>query len=382
MNPSLMLVMSALLTWGIGEGMFLYFVPLYMEQLGADPIKIGSAMSAFGAAMMITHIPAGLLADRFGRRPLMVTAWVFGLVATVLMSLAASLPTFIVGYLFYGLTAFVASPLFSYVTAARGSLSPGRAMTLTSAAFNLGAVIGPLLGGWIGERFGLRAIFPAAAVVFGVSTAMVVFLRPQPRDHHDGDGRALNLLANGRYLTFLGVTFVATFVMFLPQPLTPNFLQNERGVSLGQMGLILAAGSLGNVALNLLLGYFHARPGFMLAQASVGLFALLLWRGSGLYWYAAAYFLLGGFRAGRMLALAQVRPLIHQAQMGLAYGVTESANSLAMVLAPLLAGFLYDRNPASVYPLSLGLIGFALLVTALFAPRQKTPTPVPLPSDD
>jgi MFS family permease len=57
-------------------------------------------------------------------------------------------------------TGFVSSPLFSYVTAARGGLTAGRAMTLTSAMYNLGAVIGPISGGWIGEQFSLADHFP------------------------------------------------------------------------------------------------------------------------------------------------------------------------------------------------------------------------------
>jgi len=66
--------------------------------------------------------------------------------------------------LLYGITAFVVSPLNSYVTAARGKLSLVRAMTLTSAAYNLGAVLGPISGGWIGARLGLRNVYLISAV--------------------------------------------------------------------------------------------------------------------------------------------------------------------------------------------------------------------------
>ncbi len=84
-----------------------------------------------------------------------------------------------------------------------------------------------------------------------------------------------------------------------------------------------------------------------------------------------AYFLMGGYRAARMLAMAQVRLLIHQSQMGLAYGISEAGNSMSLILAPLLAGFLYDRDPASIYPLSLLLITIGVIVSFVFAPREK-----------
>ncbi|MBN1453239.1 MAG: MFS transporter [Anaerolineales bacterium] len=371
MNSSLILVSLSLFAWGIGEGMFLYFVPLYLEQLGANPITIGSVFGAFGFAMMVAHIPAGYLSDRIGRRPMIRAAWVIGLVAAWVMGLAPSLPFFIAGYVLYGVTGFVSSPLFSYVTAARGKLTAGRAMTLTSAMYNLGAVLGPVSGGWIGEQFDLRTIFLVSAAIFVASTGLVFSLKPQPRDVHEGDGSGRNLLANTRFLSFLGVSFFVMFAMYLPQPLSPNFLQNERGIALNQMGLIGSLGSLGNVAFNLILGQLNTRLGFVLGQVCVALFALALWKGTGQAWYMLGYFLLGGFRAARMLAMAQVRVLIHQAQMGLAYGITEAGNSAALILAPLLAGYLYDKDPASIYPLSLLLVAIGVIISVIFTPREK-----------
>jgi len=373
-NPSLLLVGFSLLTWGVGEGLFLYFVPIYMQSLGASPLGIGSLYSGFALMMMLAHIPAGYLADRIGRRPLLTSAWLIGMFSTFGMALAPSLAWFAAAYLMYGLTGFVSSPLFSYVTAARGQLTTGRAMTLTSAMFNLGAVLGPFSGGWIGEHFSLRAIFFVAGGILLLSTLLVFFLRPQPIEARPNGSRDRDLLANTRFLTFLGVILVVNFVMFLPQPLTPNFLQNERSISLSQMGLIGSIGSLGNVTLNLFLGQLKAGTGYLLGQGLVGLGVLALWRGTGLPWYGLGYFLLGGYRAARVLAFAQVRGLIQQAQMGLAYGIVETFSALGIILAPLLAGVLYERQPASIYTLSLALTGVGLAVSLLFAPRNPPGT--------
>jgi MFS family permease len=351
--------------------MFFLFVPLYLQQLGADPVEIGSIVGLFALMMMVVHVPAGYFSDRFGRKPLIVSAWCVGVVSAWAMALAPTLSWFVAGYLLYGLTGFVSSPLFSYVTAARGSMTTGRAMTLTSAAFNLGAVLGPVTGGWIGQSLGLRTIFLVAACIFLVSTVIITFLRAQPRDQHDDDSRRSHVLANPRLVAFLGALFVATFVMFLPQPLTPNYLQNERGVSLEAMGWIGSAGSIGNVTFNLVLGHSAPRLGFLIGQVLVGLFALLLWKGGALPWYALGYFLLGGFRAARVLVFAQIRMLTHQAQMGLAYGITETVNAGAMILSPLLAGYLYAGSPASIYPLVLVLLVGSMVYSYLVAPRES-----------
>jgi MFS family permease len=110
----------------------------------------------------------------------------------------------------------------------------------------------------------------------------------------------------------------------------------------------------------------------------VGLAALAFWWGNLPFWYALGYFMFGGYRVARLMVFAQVRAFIHQAQMGLAYGLTETANSLAVILSPLLAGYLYEQNPALIYPLSLGLILFAILVSVLLIPRPTQPEHTPL----
>jgi MFS family permease len=371
MSSDLILLFVSLFTWGIGEGMFIYFQPIYLAQLGANTMTIASVFSAFGLAMMIAHIPAGYLADRVGRKPLVIAAWAAGMVAAWIMALSRTLPVFVIGVLFYGLTAFVASPLNSYITAARGKFTAVRAMTLASAAFNFGAVIGPISGGAIGERFGLRSVYLVSACIFIVSTGILLFIRPQPRETHDPASPPASLRTNFRFLGFLGIVMVVMFSLYLPQPLTPKFLQEVRSLSLGSIGLLGSAASLGNAVLNICLGLFLARTGFLLAQVAVAAFCLLLWKGTGMPWYILGYFLLGGYRACRALIYAQIRPLIHKAQMGLAYGLAETFISLAAVLSPLLAGVLYSQNPVIVYPVSLGLVGVSLLLSAAFSPREK-----------
>jgi len=370
-NRSLLWLGASMFLWGLGESMFLLFQPIYLQQLGADPIQIGVILGSFGAVMTLTHIPAGHLSDLIGRRPMLIAAWVIGIAATLLMALATTLSGFVVGILIYAFTAFVASPLDSYVTAARGPWSVGRAITFISMTYNAGAVLGPVSGGWIGDHFGLRLVYFFSAGSFVLSTGVLFFIASQPRDRHDPQAPPPRLLTNGRYLGFLSILFVVAFATYLPQPLTPNFLRNQHQLSLEVIGELFSIGSLGNTALNLLFGQLEARTGFVLGQMSVSLFAVLLWRGSGFGWFALAYFLLGGFRALRSLGVAQVRPLVHESQMGLAYGVTEMVGSSTVLLAPPLAGYLYQLDPRMMYPMSLVLMGVGIVLSLILVPQSQ-----------
>jgi hypothetical protein len=158
--------------------------------------------------------------------------------------------------------------------------------------------------------------------------------------------------------------------MYLPQPLTVNFLQNEQQVNIGWIGVLIAARSLGVVLLNLTLGRKNARYAYLVTQAGVGLFVLLIWRGNGILYYLAGYLLLGAYQTSRSLAAAQGRALVEDHEMNIAYGLIETVSSLAVILAPPLAGVLYAQNPTWVYTASLAGIGVSLLVSTFLMPLK------------
>jgi MFS family permease len=371
LNRSLLFVALALLLWGFGEGMFFNFVPIYLDQqFLLNKYEIGLVLGAFGFSMAITHIPAGRLSDRIGRRPLLIIAWVLGLVSTLIMGLAFALPLFLIGLFGYGLTAFVSAPLSSYVTAARGAWPVGTVLSLTTATFGMGMVLGPITGGWIGDHYGMRMSFIVAAAVFVLSNGFIFFIERQPIDYHDPAAPPPNLMSNQHFVILMGVLAFAIFSMYLAQPLTPNFLTSVRGLSLSQTGIIFTAGALGNSLMAILFSRVHPRRGFLVAQALVILFAFFIWRGASLPVFMLGYFLLGGFRAGRPMVMAQARELVHDSQMGVTYGIMETIGAVIFVLTPPIAGILFERDPKIVYPLSIGLIAVSILVSYLFSPRK------------
>lgn len=351
--------------------MFFNFVPIYLgRQFLLSEYQIGLVLGAFGLSMAVTHIPAGQLADRVGRKPLLIIAWVLGLVSTVIMGFALSLPVYLVGLFGYGLTAFVASPLSSYMTAARGRWPVGTVLSLTTATFGLGMALGPVTGGWIGDAYGMRTSFLVAAGVFVLSNLCIFFIEGQPLDRHNPEAPPLHLRHNRELLVLLGVIAFAIFSMYLAQPLTPNFLEGVRGLSLGETGIIFTAGALGNSLMAILFSRLPPRRGFLFAQMLVILFALSIWKGTSLPVFALGYFLLGGFRAGRPMALAQARELVHDSQMGVTYGLLETISAVIFILTPPLAGLLFEYDPRIVYPIAVGLLGVSILISHQFSPRR------------
>jgi len=139
-------------------------------------------------------------------------------------------------------------------------------------------------------------------------------------------------------------------------------------------------GSLGTAVLMLALGNLSGSLGLILGQVSMGLFTLLLWQGTGFFWYGLGYFFIGGYRLCRSMFLALARPLLHPSEVGLAFGTIETVNGLTIILAPLLAGVIYQYHPGWIYPISLALIIITLLASRIYLTARRGPAPAVTPA--
>jgi MFS family permease len=375
MTRDLFLVLASLLLWGMGEGSFFFFQTLYLEQWGANALQIGAILSGWGLSMALTQIPAGYLADRRGPRLLMWATWILGTIAATVMAAANSLGVFVAGIMIYGLTSSALAPMNSYIAAVRGRWSPERALTTAAAVYNLGMMIGPSLGGWLAERYSLRMVYALAAVIFLFSTLLILNVRRPPRIDHSALPKSTPIFSNHRFLVLVGLTLLTMFALLLPQPLTPNFLADQRGLNLQQIGLLGTIGSFGTVVFSTVLGGLKGQLGFLIGQPLVALFALLIWQGNHMLAFSAGFFLLGGYRLSRVMVIGLARRMVHPRQVGLAFGLLETVNAGAIILSPLLAGALYQRAPGWVYIATLILIGVALLANVIFLYSKRIPAP-------
>jgi predicted MFS family arabinose efflux permease len=365
------LLALALLLWGIGDGLFFYIQPLYLKELGANPVAIGGILAAAGVASAVSHIPAGWFADHFGRKPVLLAGWVFGLVGGVMMYLARSLPLFVAGLLLYMFTGFVLAPINAYAAEARGAQSIQRALSLLSAGFAAGALFSPAIGGLIARTYGLRTVFGLATLAFAVSTVALLPLTAQPiTPPAEGHTRYGSLFRNQRFLGFLVLVFVALVAMDLGMPFAQNFVVEVRRFDVATVGLLGSLNALGSLLINVTLGHSRPRRGFLLALGLVITYLVLLLYLPGLGWLAVAYFLRGGWNLARNMANAQVGQVVGPEQIGLAFGLMETVVATVLTVAPLAAGFLYAGAPPRPFEFSLLLTALAAGLVWRFAPHQ------------
>ncbi len=365
------LIALSLVVWSLGEGLFMIFQPIYLQELGANPIQIGFIISLSMVVIGFIQIPVGLISDRVSRKALMILSWAIGCLAALLMALGRTLPIFVLGLLLYNITGSVLTPMNSYISESKGSWSDNQAFTFISASYMVGYLFGPILGGFLAERVGLRPLYFLAAAIFMVSTVIILKIRDLPVHTSEGKPAASALFKNRNFVLACSLIFAVAFTTFLPNPLTSNFLHNQRGVSLQTLGLFGMVMSAGGIIFNLFLGKLLAWPIYLVGQTAVIASSVLLLKGRSELIFGLAYFMWGGFRVINAITSSVVRPLLHKAQVGLGFGIAETSKSLAFILAPVLAGFLYDKKPELVYQVAIGMGIIMQLFLAVIARKAN-----------
>ncbi|MCS6965488.1 MAG: MFS transporter [Candidatus Kapabacteria bacterium] len=247
----------------VGMSAFLPFLPLYVRYLGHfAPPQAQWWSGLLIAAPFITAILAtpvwGIVADRFGRKLVVVRA-AFGLGITVfLMGLTTSVETLFVLRLLQGaLSGFIAATT-GFVAAETPPQRVGYALSLLQSATATGSVLGPLLGGIISDIVGMQWTFFLVGLLCIISGITVWrFVRESRKPGRAG---VLSVLTPFRLvvkappvLGILGSIVVSQAAMMLPAPIFPlyleqlqapgKFLSTVTGISVGGAGLMMALAS-------------------------------------------------------------------------------------------------------------------------------------------
>ncbi|MFN8414335.1 MAG: MFS transporter [Anaerolineales bacterium] len=370
-SRNLAIVSISTFIWGLGEGLFIFFLPLSLQRWNTNAVQIGVVLSLIGVTMAVVQVSAGYFSDRFGTRPLIFASLLLGIISAIVMAVAHSLPFFVAGLLAYGFTSLISAPLNSYITSSRGSWSVQRAVTFRAAAFQAGAIVGPMLGGWIANTAGLAIVFWYSAGLFLASTLVMSFTRHVlVVEHQEASIHLVSPIANPRFFGLLAVVFFTIIAISVPQQLTSLYLQNVHHISIQQIGIMGTIASIGTAIIMFSLGNLQVSTGMFIGQLLVAGFALLMWRGQSVMAYFAGYLFVGGYQLYHSMALAFSRSLVKVGDTGLAYGLVETGNALAVIVAPLAAGFLYNYQPEAVYIASFGALAITIGLNILLF-REK-----------
>ena len=382
-RAALVLLLTVVFVDIAGFGIVIPFLPFWAEHFGASPAEVALLMSAYSLTQFIFAPVLGRLSDRYGRKPVLLVS-VFGSVLSFLwMAFAGSL------WMLFAARA-VAGAMGANIAVANAGIAditPGeeraRGMGLVGMAFGLGFVLGPAIGALLAgpdiATTGFRLPFLAGAGVSALAFAGGLVLLREPDRHRPGTVlpggplirlRAfLALLASpglGLPLLLLALLSLAmsgiesTFALWAERQLLWG--PRQTGLFLVWIGVCMAAvqgGLVGPVVARL--GEVRtARLGTGVCAAGMALAPLAL---------NIPVVLLSGFLIAAGLGLGQpaLNALLSRASaadiQGGVMGGAQSAQSLARIAGPALAGLLFtafDRQGPWISGAILLLLGVAL----------------------
>ena len=356
----------------MGVNLIAPVLPAYADFFGVGFAAVSTLVTAFALARMSFRVRAGSLADRHGSRAVCTGGGFVQATGAIIASFAPGIGLLLVARGVQG----VGSSLFGtsvnrylLVTTERGDL--GRATAGFQSGILVGGTIGPLIGGFVADRFGIFAPFYVqAAIALMLALVSRAFIRDQGDAHFEerrdrASIRSLVGIRGFKVVMFLGFGYFFVRAGAI-NVLVPAFADDVLALSPSLIGAIISFGSFVSLLVMPVAGHFAdalgrwpvALTGALGTAAAVAAFGLADQTG-GLFTVAA---MLGVGIALVAVALpTMIGDLAPPGTEGRASGVYRIANDLGWIFGPATLGFLADGNR---YGLAFAVAGVPLIIGA------------------
>ncbi|MGE5160767.1 MAG: MFS transporter [Betaproteobacteria bacterium] len=353
-QPAIAFILVTVLIDVMGIGLLLPVLPSLVGEFtsgrDAQTYWYGALMVTFGLSQFLFSPLLGALSDRYGRRPVLLAS-IAGLGTMFFLSaIVTSLPALLATRVLGGALAANFSVANAYVADITSPEKRAKSFGRIGAAFGIGFIVGPAIGGLLGS-IDIRLPFYAAAALSLVNAAYGLLVLPEslPRERRKAiEWRKANpfsslagltrLKSVGALVVVIGLVTLAQFILHGTWVLYTGFRfgwgPQENGLSLFVVGLASA------VMQGMLLGWLLQRIGerrMVIAGMVSGLFAYAF------YGLATQGWMMYAIIASNLLAFAvgpSLNAIVSKAadprQQGLAMGSLSSLASLMAVIAPLL----------------------------------------------
>lgn len=389
LSPILIIFLTILIDM-IGFGIVIPVLPLYSLHFGANPWQVGLLFASFSLMQLISAPILGRLSDRVGRRPVLLISMLGTAISFVILGLANSLWLLFVGRIVDGISGGNISTAQAYIADVTPLDKRSAAMGIIGAAFGLGFVFGPAIGGLLGHYSIQLPFFVAAGLALFNTIAIALFLpesltEEHRKQHPAGDASVWQTLRAARNTplgTIMLCSLLSTIAFSLVTALYTLFTQQRFGWHERENGLIFAyIGILGVLIqgglLRRLVPKTGEKPLIILGSVALLISMVLLPISStlALIIIASSGLAIGNSLTTPMLSGLASRSADAQSQ-GAVMGLMQSIASLGRMLGPAIGGFLlnYDQlNPSHPYGITPFWFAGILMLLGLVAAYRLMP---------
>ena len=341
----------------IGFGIMMPVLPFYAREFGASATTLGFLFTVYAAAQFLCAPAWGRLSDRIGRRRVMLMTIAGTALALLGLGFARSLLWLFVARALGGAFAANIGVASAYITDVTPEQDRTRWMGMLGACFGIGFVLGPAIGGALAP-FGYAIPMFAAAGLAGANWIHAAFSLPEPPVRARGlEGRSrpvgvlrvplVRRLCVANFVFTLAVTQLETVFAFF---MGDRFGYDAREVAVLLITMAVVMGAIQGGGMQTLAARWSERS---LATVGSGLLAvgfLALPQAPSVALLLVPLLLCAVGRAILQPALMSMVSLTAQpGARGSVMGTFQASASLARVLGPIAAGWLYDRQLAAPF---------------------------------
>lgn len=383
----------------LGFGIVIPLLPIYSQEYGASGLVIGLLFSSFSLMQLVFAPFWGRLSDKIGRRPVLIIGLIGTAGSYVLFGLADGLTMLFVSRSLAGFFGANVATAQAYVADVTSPADRAKGMGMIGAAFGLGFTFGPLIGGELAHHsMALPGFF--AAGLSAVATVLAFARLKEPPRHKEQSSRIFGFETVGIALReprvgtvlalyFIGILafsgFESMFIVFglanfpgafdIPQAITDPTTEQLMGAAklAGRymFGIGLLAAFVQGGLIRRLVPRFGETKLIIAGPALLGLGFVIV--GFATSWWVV---ILGcavmpmGFGVNNPSLQGLLSRAVDPGHQGAFLGLNQSLGSLARVVGPLLAGWVFDAaGPEDPFFVSAALLAIGAVLAVIYHRR-------------
>jgi len=363
----------------IGFGIVIPILPLLIKQIGGGTVLVGTIISIFSLFQFLFAPILGRLSDKYGRKPVLILSSFLNSMSYFLIFFSQQIWILALARILAGIGSANISVAQAYIADTSASHERTKKLGFIGAAFGLGFIVGPVLGGIVSSQFSIQAAFLVPAILSLINTGLIFLILPESNKVLQKHIKIelFNLRVTREVLKPKNIAFLLLLFFFVNFALSLiigvfsllgqakfGWNESQNGYFFGLIGIgsFLTQGFLISLMLKKINEIQMIKMGLTIFSVSIVIMGLSPWP-----WLTILTGLVTPFAVSLMMINTQslISMESNQDEQGAVLGVAQSFGALGRIFGPLIGGIL------ALYSLSVPFLVSGIVTVFIFIIGNK-----------